>query len=222
MAALVCGGSVLACGFALVEWKYVNLPMLPARLFKYGYSTNILISANLAIGWIYWSNLFILPLYFQTIRGMGAGESGLWILPITISHGLTSATTGIIISMCKCYKPVILTGAICWTVAALVKLQYSEQTSTRTIFLMGILDGVGVGCSMQPGRPTYLGHSPQILLLSPLIVQLFISPRRPFFTVEQRGSCCHDRASQFFTRPRCWIRNSWYDFILQLRPRDVG
>lgn len=163
MAALLCGGSVLACVFALVEWKYANLPMLPARLFKYGCSTNILISTNLAIGWIYWGNLFILPLYFQTIRGMGAGESGLWILPITISYGLTSATTGIIISMCKCYKPVILTGAICWTVAALVKLRYSDQTSARTIFLMGILDGVGVGCSMQPGRPTYLGHSPQIL-----------------------------------------------------------
>lgn len=101
MAALLCGGSVLACVFALVEWKYANLPMLPERLFKYGCST--------AISWIYWGNLFISPLYFRTIRGMGAGESGLWILPITISHGLTSATTGIIISMCKCYKPIILT-----------------------------------------------------------------------------------------------------------------
>lgn len=150
--------SMLAIGitlfvlFLIVEWRFAKLPLLPFRLFRYGYSTNILIGINILVGWIYWGNLFILPLYLQNVRGASSSQAGILLLPMVIAHGLTSALTGIVISACGHYKHIIVTGASCWALAAAAKLFYDQETPIWTIIVVGILDGVGVGCSMQPGK----------------------------------------------------------------------
>jgi len=149
---------MLIAGFALfgvfltIEWHFAKLPLLPARLFSYGYSTNILIFINVLIGWIYWGNLFVLPLYFQNVQGASPSAAGMLMLPMVIAHGLTSALTGIIISFSGHYKPVIVTGAVCWALAAIAKLFYDQDTAVWKIIVVGILDGIGVGCSLQPGK----------------------------------------------------------------------
>jgi hypothetical protein len=140
--------------FLMIEWRFAKLPLLPVQLFSYGYSTNILVSINVLIGWIYWGNLFVLPLYLQNVKGTGPSKAGILMLPMVIAHGLTSALTGILISFSGHYKPVIVTGAICWAIAAIAKLYYDQETAIWRIIVVGILDGVGVGCSLQPG--TYL------------------------------------------------------------------
>lgn len=138
--------------FLMIEWRFAKLPLLPAQLFSYGRSTNILISINVPIGWIYWGNLFVLPLYLQNVRGASPSQAGILLLPMVIAHGLTSALTGILISVCGHYKPIIVTGAICWAVAAVAKLYYDQETAIWRVIAVGILDGIGVGCSLQPGR----------------------------------------------------------------------
>lgn len=149
---------MLVTGFALfgvfliIEWGSAKLPLLPARLFSYGYSTNILIGINVLVGWIYWGNLFILPLYFQNVRGASPSQAGILLLPMVIAHGLTSALTGILISACGHYKPIIVTGAVCWALAAAAKLFYGHETPIWQMIVVGFLDGVGVGCSLQPGK----------------------------------------------------------------------
>lgn len=136
----------------MIEWRFAKLPLLPAQLFHYGYSTNILIFINILIGWIYWGNLFVLPLYLQNVRGSSPSEAGILLLPMVIAHGLTSALTGILISFMGHYKPIIVTGAICWALAAVAKLYYDQETAVWIIIVVGILDGIGVGCSLQPGK----------------------------------------------------------------------
>lgn len=145
-------GILLFGVFLIIEWWYAKLPLLPARLFSYGYSTNILIGINVLVGWIYWGNLFILPLYLQNVRGASPSQAGILLLPMVIAHGLTSALTGILISACGHYKPIIVIGAVCWALAAAAKLFYNQQTPIWEIIVVGILDGVGVGCSLQPGK----------------------------------------------------------------------
>ncbi|KAJ2992668.1 hypothetical protein NUW58_g2088 [Xylaria curta] len=146
---LVAGGA-LFCGFVIFEWRFAKLPLMPARLFQYGRSTNILIYTNIPIGWIYWGNLFILPLYLQNVRGSSPAQAGVLMLPMVIAHGLTSGLTGILISMFGHYKPIIVTGAVCWALAAVEKMHYNEATPIWKIVVVGIFDGVGVGCSLQP------------------------------------------------------------------------
>lgn len=142
---------VLFAAFFLIEFRLASLPMLPSHLFQYGRSTNILIFINILIGWIFWGNLFVMPLYLQNIRGFNPGKAGLFILPMLIAHGLTSALTGIIVSACGHYKHVIVTGAVCWLIAAMMKLQYNQTTPMWMFVLICLFDGIGVGCSLQPG-----------------------------------------------------------------------
>jgi hypothetical protein len=147
---MLIAGVTLFGVFLTVEWRFAKLPLLPAQLFSYGHSTNILISINVLIGWIYWGNLFVLPLYLQNVRGASPSQAGVLLLPMVIAHGLTSALTGILISVSGHYKSIIVTGAVCWALAAVAKLYYDQETAIWRILVVGILDGVGVGCSLQP------------------------------------------------------------------------
>ncbi|KAJ5205355.1 Major facilitator superfamily domain general substrate transporter [Penicillium cf. griseofulvum] len=148
--AMLVASAVLFGTFFVVEFRWAKLPMLPKHLFGYGRSTNILILGNILIGWIFWGNLFITPLYLQNIRAYSPGQAGLFILPMVVAHGLTSALTGIIISACGRYKVVIVTGAVSWAIAAVVKLHYNQHTPMWLFMIVCVFDGVGVGCSLQP------------------------------------------------------------------------
>ncbi|XWX00323.1 hypothetical protein V2A60_008343 [Cordyceps javanica] len=147
---MLCSGVVLLGIFLTIEWRFAKLPLLPAQLFRYGRSTNILIGTNIIIGWIYWGNLFLMPLYLQNVQGASPARAGTLLLPMVVAHGLTSAVTGIIISATGHYKPVIVFGALCWVSAALGKLFFDQTTEVWKVAFVGILDGLGVGCSLQP------------------------------------------------------------------------
>lgn len=146
---LVAGGVLLGV-FLAVEFRFAKLPLLPARLFRYGRSTNILIFVNILIGWIFWGTMFVLPLYLQNVRSLSPAQAGALMLPMVITHGLTSGLTGILISAIGRYKPIIVTGAVCWVLGAIGKMHYHQTTPVWRIIVVGIFDGVGVGCSMQP------------------------------------------------------------------------
>lgn len=121
------------------------------HLFKYGRSTNILLAANIFIGWVFWANLFYMPLYLQNVRGSPA-VAGSYILPMVIVHGATSGLTGILEASLGHYMPIIRTGVGLWAVAACVKTVFYDQTSpVWIIFVIGIFEGFWVGCCLQPG-----------------------------------------------------------------------
>ncbi|OAQ99181.1 hypothetical protein LLEC1_01744 [Akanthomyces lecanii] len=147
---MLSSGVVLLGVFLTIEWRFAKLPLLPAQLFRYGRSTNILIGTNLIIGWIYWGNLFLMPLYLQNVQGASPARAGTLMLPMVIAHGLTSALTGIIISATGRYKPVIVFGSFCWVFAAVGKLFFTQTSEVWKVAVVGVLDGVGVGCSLQP------------------------------------------------------------------------
>ncbi|KAI0867763.1 putative efflux pump antibiotic resistance protein [Hypoxylon argillaceum] len=147
---MLCAGVLLFGFFIIYEWRVASLPILPFQLFYYGFPTNILLSVNFVIGWIFWSNLLVLPLYLQNVRGMSPAKAGVMMLPMVITHGITSGITGVIISVIGHYKPIIVTGAVSWGLAAIGKLRFDLDTPLWMIAGIGVLDGVAVGCSLQP------------------------------------------------------------------------
>lgn len=149
---MLIAGVIIFGVFLAIEWRFAQLPLLPARLFYRNRSTNILICVNVFIGWIYWGNLFVVPLYLQNVWGLRPTEAGVLMLPMVITHGLTSALTGILTSILGHYKPIIVTGAISWFLAALAKMSYDQATPSWKIVVVSVLDGIGVGCSLQPGK----------------------------------------------------------------------
>ncbi|KAI1119925.1 putative efflux pump antibiotic resistance protein [Nemania abortiva] len=137
---MLVAGMLLIGLFLAIEWRFAKLPLLPARLFQYNRSTNILIHGN----------LFVMPLYLQNVHGSSPARAGVLMLPMVIAHGLTSAGTGTLISRCGHYKSIIVTGAVYWALAAVEKMHYDHNTPLWKIVVVGIFDGVGVGCSLQP------------------------------------------------------------------------
>ncbi|KAJ5672645.1 hypothetical protein N7507_001772 [Penicillium longicatenatum] len=147
---MLVSGILFFATFVFIEWRLVQLPILPMRLFRYNRSTNILLAMNILIGWVFWGNLFYLPLYFQTVRGLSPATAGSFILPMVIAHGITSGLSGVIMSLTGFYKPVISTGAALWALGAILKSTYGIATPTSLFFATGILEGIGVGCQLQP------------------------------------------------------------------------
>lgn len=140
------------------------------RLFKYGYSTNILLAANIIIGWIFWGNLFYMPLYFQNVRGFSPARAGSYILPMVIAHGVTSGLTGVLVAVFGRYMSIIRTGVGLWAVAACIKSVFYSQTSPISmIFIIGIFEGFGVGCCLQPGMFSFHFTFNMGLLARPLL-----------------------------------------------------
>ncbi|PVH75880.1 putative efflux pump antibiotic resistance protein [Cadophora sp. DSE1049] len=148
--ALFLFGLLLFTAFILLEFQFVKLPILPLRLFRYGASTNILIAINVLIGWVYWGNLFYIPLYLQVVRGWSPSIAGSFILPLVIAHGMTSGLSGIIMSISGRYTSVISGGAALWAIGACIKVTYGQETPVWLILCTGVLEGIGVGCSLQP------------------------------------------------------------------------
>ncbi|KAI9925926.1 hypothetical protein AWENTII_011932 [Aspergillus wentii] len=153
-------GVLLFIAFIVIEWRFVKYPVLPMHLFKNGRSTNILLGLNLMIGWVFWGNLFYIPLYFQNVRGCSPAVAGSYILPMVIAHGMTSGLTGIGVAYLGHYMPIIRSGAFLWAVGASVKaLLYNQSSPVWMFFVLGIFEGYGVGCSLQPALVGLLAGS---------------------------------------------------------------
>lgn len=130
------------------------------RLLKNGYSANILLIQNLAIGWVYWGNLFYIPVYFQAVRGYDPSRSGVLLLPMVIAHGIFSGTSGFMVSHFGGYYWILLLGSAVWTIGASLKAKFYEQTTSQWMFIVfGILEGFGVGFCFQPVLVALLASS---------------------------------------------------------------
>lgn len=98
LTALITGASALAA-FIPVEMS-VSSPVLPLGIFKHrtrfgGYLTAFLHSVAFS-GLNYW-----LPLYFQGVRQQSTSQSGLSMLPWTLSFSITGVLGGVIIMATK-------------------------------------------------------------------------------------------------------------------------
>ncbi|OJJ43040.1 hypothetical protein ASPZODRAFT_19744 [Penicilliopsis zonata CBS 506.65] len=157
--AMLSAGVALCVAFVLLEWRVVRLPIIPMHLFTSGYSANILLAQNIAIGWVYWGNLFYLPLYFQNVRGWDPIKAGTLILPMVIAHGIFSGLSGFLVSWTGRYWPVIVTGAAVWTVTTGCKALYTQHTPVWVFVVLGIFDGFGIGFCFQPVLVALLANS---------------------------------------------------------------
>ncbi|KAL2857051.1 hypothetical protein BJY01DRAFT_242454 [Aspergillus pseudoustus] len=103
-------GLALYLVFLLAEWRFVKWSILPLHLFQSSRSTNLLLAMDLIVGWVFYSNLFYTPLYFQIIRSWSPSTAGSMILSMVISHGTTSCMTGILVATLGHYMPIIRGG----------------------------------------------------------------------------------------------------------------
>jgi DHA2 family multidrug resistance protein len=156
--------TALAIGIAgLVAFTYVELyhaahPLLNLRLFK----DRVFAVANL-IGWVSVLALFgaefLMPLYLQSLRGFEALQTGLILLPLAVTAGITLPIAGRIYDRIG-PRPLLVLGfgllAInTWHLAHLT----ADTTVGRIVWLLA-LRGLALGLTVQTTFATALARVP--------------------------------------------------------------
>lgn len=152
--------------FTLLLFVYLELtsdnPLLELRVFKYrSFTTANLLVVITTIGM--YAAIFYLPLFLQRIRGLGAMETGLLLMPGALASGLMMPITG------KLYdkigpRPLAIFGVIG---LGLVMFQFHKldvMTANSTIVWWATLRGMVMAFANMPAQTAALSDVPNNLI----------------------------------------------------------
>lgn len=122
---------------------------MPIRLFERN-SAKIMFTHNVITGIVYYTSLYYLPLYYQIVRGRSPLLSGTLILPLILGFSAGSSLGGFLLSGLGRCNPVIWAGYVLWTAGAGGRIAFDEDTSTGVAVGCLLIEGFGMGFSMQP------------------------------------------------------------------------
>ena len=141
-----------AATFAAVAFVWVEArtpgPLLPLSLLSQPVFSAALAVAGLMTFGMY-ALLFIMPLYFQTIRGATPFIAGLELLPMSVSFVVVSQLVGYLTNNLG-PRIVMAAGMACMGFGALAIAFISENTSLVFIALALFVVGIGLGLNTAP------------------------------------------------------------------------
>jgi DNA-binding MarR family transcriptional regulator len=134
----------------LAVWveRHATEPILAPRLFA-----NRVFSVTSAVGFIVGLALFgaltFLPLFMQTVEGVGPTESGLRLTPLMAGVLVMSIASGRIISRTGVYKPFPIAGTAMMVVGMLLLSTLDADTGAARMSVYMVVLGLGLGSTMQ-------------------------------------------------------------------------
>lgn len=131
---------------------------MPLRLFEAPHTSSLYLQSFLTGNGMY-GNFFYLPIYFQIIRSYSALESGALLLPLVILNSIGSIAAGQFMSRLYHYLPPITIGFAMWVLAAGIRVIFDENTSLGTIICITLVEGLGIGLTLQSTMVALLANS---------------------------------------------------------------
>jgi MFS family permease len=142
------GFALLLLLFGVLEWYLGERALLQGRLMK---ERIILVASayTILLAGAFFTLVYYLPIYFQSVSGVSPLDSGLRNLGIIISVSVATIFSGVMISVFGHYVPWILVGSILATVGS--GLLFTLNVGTPSSHWIGyqILAGLGIGCGFQ-------------------------------------------------------------------------
>lgn len=155
------GLALLSTALFLAFERKGSTPMLPLGLFRIP-TVSAGMAAGMAINVGLSGILFMLPLYFQQIRGFSAHLSGLALLPLTIPLAVNPIFTGRITGRIGARLP--MTFGFCLTAAGTLLQAWPEANAGFVMTLVGLLlVGFGVSFTIPPLMTAVLSAVPREL-----------------------------------------------------------
>lgn len=147
---LFVGFGLLIALFIFSQLKLGDKGTLPPRLFR---NRNVACALGFAFvfGAGFFTILFYLAIYFQSVKGSSATHAGIQLLPLLISTVLSSMLTGGLITAIGVYVPVILFCMVLFAVGSGLITTFSLTTSFSAWFGYQVLAGLGIGVGFQSG-----------------------------------------------------------------------
>ncbi|MFJ3439690.1 MFS transporter [Streptomyces sp. NPDC086081] len=134
-------------------------PLIDLRFFRsapFSGATVIAVSAFAALGGF----LFLSTLYLQNVRGLGALEAGLWMLPMAVPTFLCAPLSGRLVGTRGPRLPLVIAG-VAMTASGVLFAAFEAETSNVTLFLGYVLFGVGFGFVNAPITNTAVSGMPR-------------------------------------------------------------
>ncbi|BDZ68695.1 MDR family MFS transporter [Methanobacterium ferruginis] len=129
--------------FVLIEKRAVN-PILPLELFKNPIFNVSSIESFLATALMF-SGVIYVPLFAQDVLGMSATNSGLMMIPMSLSLTLASILTGQIISWTGKYKKLAIFEFIITGGGVVLLASMNENTPYYLLLVYSTVLGIGSG-----------------------------------------------------------------------------
>jgi EmrB/QacA subfamily drug resistance transporter len=144
----VAGIAVLAlCAFVFVEGRTPG-PLLPLAFLRQPvFSAALAVAALMTFGM--YALLFIMPLYFQTMRGASPLIAGFELLPMSVSFVIVSQLVGHLTNNLG-PRIVMTAGMACMGVGALMLSRIAPDTSLVLIGVALFVVGIGLGLNTAP------------------------------------------------------------------------
>lgn len=130
--------------FLFYEWKMVENPLIPFNAFK-NRSCIITFLCTTLHGLVVWCLIYYLPLYYEVVQGLNPMQSGLAMLPETLTIVPASILTGLLITWSGRYRWAIWAGwAVTVTGVGLLHLLH-VGTPRRMWIGLNLVAGCGTG-----------------------------------------------------------------------------
>jgi MFS family permease len=137
---------VLLAGLAAQEFR-ASEPMLPPRLFANSvFNSGVLIASLGAAGMF--GATFLLPLFFQLIRGADASTSGTLIVPFLAFNALGAYVSGRMSRWLGRSKVIVLCGLLVASVGFAVMAATAIGSPTALVLVQIAVVGMGIGVCM--------------------------------------------------------------------------
>jgi EmrB/QacA subfamily drug resistance transporter len=138
-------GLVIAVVFVWWESRAVD-PIIRMQLFRLrAFSVSVACMFLAAFG--FFGAIVFLPQYFQVVRGMGATESGLNLLPLVFALIVGATVSGQIAARTGRYKPIILTAMVVLALGLFLLTNLRAETDLPILWVWMVVAGLGVGPS---------------------------------------------------------------------------
>ncbi|KAF8209845.1 major facilitator superfamily domain-containing protein [Mycena galopus ATCC 62051] len=147
IALLILFGALMVAFVAIQAWKGDDATV-PPRVFN---QPGIRAAAWFAfcLSGSFLTLVYLLPIYFQAIKGASAVQSGIDNLPLVLSVVLASLAAGALITAIGYYTPFMILASVLTSVGAGVLSTLSVNTGTGRWIGYQIIYGIGVGAGIQ-------------------------------------------------------------------------
>jgi len=134
--------------FVLWEWRGTTTPLTPPRIFIQSSNAATLILCFIH-GFVYISDAYFLPEYFQIVLGASPLLSGVYLFPSAITLSLAAASTGIFMKKTGKFIPAIWFGVTFLILGHGLYIDLQPYDSWARIIVFQILAAFGIGALLQ-------------------------------------------------------------------------
>ena len=91
-------------------------------------------------------------MYYQSVLAFSAIKSGALVLPLITVTSCFSICAGQTMARIHRYKPILVIGCTFWTIGSGLKCAFGRNTKLWEIIVTLVLEGAGVGFTLQPSK----------------------------------------------------------------------